>query len=87
MKTELMLMARYDAKPIIPIEDVITDFFGHLSRPNFLRKILDGTIKLPVVILEPGSQKSAKGIHLTDLACYLDSRHAEAVSEYARLHG
>lgn len=86
MRTDLMLMTRYDAMPLIPIDLVVRDFFSHLSKTNFLRKVADGAIKLPVVSLEAGSQKSAKAIALNDLASYLDERHAEAKRDFDRFH-
>lgn len=86
MKTELMLMTRYDATPMIPVDLVVRDFFSHLSRANFLRKVADGAIKLPVVSLEAGSQKSAKAVALIDLASYLDERHAEAKRDFDHFH-
>ncbi len=52
----------------------------------FQRKVLSGQIKLPITRLEP-SQKSAKGIHLTDLAAYLDLQRAAAVKERNQLNG
>lgn len=85
MRTDLMLMTRYDSLPLIPVDRVVTDFFPHLSRTNFLRKVADGQIGLPLVNLE-ASQKSAKAVHLTDLASYLDARHAEAKREFDRFH-
>lgn len=86
MRTDLMLMAKYDSTPMIPVDLVVRDFFSHLSKTNFLRKVSDGAIKLPVVNLEAGSQKSAKAIALTDLASYLDERHAEAKRDFDHFH-
>jgi len=48
--------------------------------------VMSGQIKLPITRLEP-SQKSAKGIHLTDLAAYLDLQRAAAVKEHRQLNG
>lgn len=85
MDTTLMLMARYDARPVLPVEIVCKDFFPHLTREKFLRKVSDGSIKLPLVQIE-GSQKSAKGVDLRDLASYYDERRAAAQREYRQLH-
>lgn len=51
-----------------------------------LRKLGSGDIALPIVRIE-NSQKCAKGVHLQDLANYLDKRRADALTEYAQLHG
>jgi hypothetical protein len=45
---------------------------------KFSRKIGDGEIRLPVIRIEH-SQKCAKGIHLDDLANYLDHVRAGAL--------
>ena len=81
MDTSFLLLARYDGMPIIPIHTIQKDFFQHLSLINFLRKINDKLIELPIVRMEP-SQKSAKGVHLEDLADYIDKRRAEAIREF-----
>jgi len=47
---------------------------------------LSGQIKIPITRLEP-SQKSAKGIHIGDLAAYLDLQRAAAVKENNQLNG
>lgn len=80
-----MLMARYDARPIIPVETVCADFFPHLTREKFLRKVSDGSIKLPLVQIE-GSQKSAKGVDVRDLASYYDERREAGLREFRQLH-
>jgi hypothetical protein len=65
MDTRLLLMARYDALPIIPVERVRSDFFNHLSLQKFLRKLNERAIALPVVSVAQ-SQKSQKGVHIDD---------------------
>lgn len=78
-----MLQGRYDHMPIIPVKTVASDFFGHDTR-TFLRKVESGDIPLPVVKME-ASQKSAKGIHIEDLAQYVDIKRLEAKREYDRI--
>lgn len=73
MKTAFILMAQYQTA-LIPAEKVARDYF-HLSTEKFIRKALSGEITLPLVRME-GSQKSARGVHLTDLANYLDKQRA-----------
>ena len=85
MNTAFLLMAKYNGLPIIPADTVRADFFPHLTPIKFLRKVSDGHIALPMVKIE-ASQKSAKGVHLQDLADYLDARRAEAQREFRRLH-
>jgi hypothetical protein len=78
-------MAQYNAQVIIPVATVVRDYFPHLSTEKFLRKVSLGDISIPLVRIEPGSQKGARGVHLTDLASYLDDRRAAAVKEARQL--
>jgi hypothetical protein len=78
-------MGRYNATPVIPIDTVVKDFFSHLTPTKFLRKISEGSIRLPLVRME-NSQKSARGIDVRDLASYLDERSTAARRECNALH-
>ena len=55
---------------------------------NFSRcsKALRGDTALPIVRIEL-SQKVQSGVHLTDLAAYIDKRRAAALKEYRQLAG
>ena len=85
MNTAFLLMAQYDAMAVIPIDKVVRDYFPHLATDKFLRKVAVGDIRIPLLRIEAGSQKAAKGVHLTDLAEYLDFRRAAAVKEARQL--
>lgn len=85
MNTVFLLLAQYQTL-IIPIEQVCTDYFRHLTPEKLLRKTTSGEIDLPVVRIEK-SQKSARGIHLNDLAKYLDEQRQLAIVENDKLHG
>ena len=87
MNTAFLLMAQYNAQAVIPVEKVVKDYFPHLSTDKFLRKVATGEIKIPLTRIEGGSQKAAKGVHLTDLANYIDDRRAAAVKEARQLAG
>jgi hypothetical protein len=84
MKTSFLLMAQYDGLAVIPVEWVCRDYFRHLTVEKFLRKVLMGEISLPIVRIE-SSQKSAKGIHINDLAAYLDKQADAARKECEQL--
>ncbi|MCV9960798.1 pyocin activator PrtN family protein [Pararhizobium sp. BT-229] len=84
MNTAFLLLAQYNGKAVIPLNDVCRDYFSHLTTEIFLRKVAKGEIRIPVVRMED-SQKAAKGIHLQDLADYLDARKAEAAEELRQL--
>lgn len=87
MNTAFLLMAQYDAQVVIPVDKVVHDYFPHLSVDKFLRKVATGEIKIPLLRIEVASQKAAKGVHLTDLASYIDTRHAAAVKEARQMAG
>lgn len=87
MNTAFLLMAQYNALVVIPAGTVVRDYFPHLTLDKFLRKVALGEIKIPLLRIEAGSQKAAKGVHLTDLAEYLDNRRAAAVKEARQLAG
>ncbi|WP_293795049.1 pyocin activator PrtN family protein [uncultured Bosea sp.] len=86
MNTVFLLMAQYDGRVIVPLDRVCQDFFCHLSLDKFLRKVGAGEIELPITRIEH-SQKSARGVHLQDLAAYIDKRRAAAVREMKALTG
>jgi hypothetical protein len=85
MKTLFLLMAQYDARPVIPLEWVQRDFFNHLDVKKLAAKCTTGEIMLPIVRTDPSSQKSLKGVGIQDLADYLDHRQQAARKELAQL--
>ena len=87
MNTAFLLMAQYNGLVVIPVATVVKDYFPHITTDNFLRKVAIGDIEIPLVRVEPKSQKGARGVHLTDLAKYLDDRRAAAVKEAKQLTG
>jgi hypothetical protein len=84
--TLFLLMAQYNGKTVVPLDEVCRDFFGHLTVEKMLRKALRGDLALPIVRIET-SQKSQRGVHLVDLAAYIDKRRAAAVKECSQLAG
>lgn len=84
--TLFLLMAQYNGQTVVPLDRVCRDFFGHLTVEKLLRKALHGDIALPIVRIE-ASQKSQRGVHLVDLAAYIDKRRAAAVKECQQLAG
>lgn len=86
MNTTFLLLAQYGAMAVVPLDKVARDYFHHLTPEKLLRKISSGDIALPLVRME-GSQKSARGVHIQDLARYIDVRRAAAVKERDQLAG
>lgn len=87
MNTLWLLGAKYDGAVFIPLEMVCRDFFSHLTPAMLWRKYNEGSIALPIVLLDPGSQKGAKGVHLHDLADWIDLRRAAARKEAWQITG
>jgi hypothetical protein len=85
MNTAFVLMAQYNGRAIIPVEAVCADYFAPLTLPNLRRKIAAGEIKIPLVRMEAGNVKAAQGVHIGDLAAYIDERRAAAVKECEQL--
>ena len=79
MKTAFGLLAQYDGAVVIPLDRVCKDYFN-LTPDKFLRKVASGEIKLPIVRMG-SSQKCAKGVHLSDLAAYIDACRDAAIKE------
>jgi hypothetical protein len=84
--TLYMLMAQYGGRTVVPLEQICHDFFGHLTVEKLLRKALRGDLALPIVRIE-ASQKAQRGVHLVDLAIYIDKRRAAAIKECQQLTG
>lgn len=80
MNTLFLLMAQYGAQAVIPIERVCSDYMN-LSVEKFKYKRLSGEIDIPVVRLGANSQKAALGIHIQDLAEYIDKQRKKAIRE------
>ncbi|MBL4835773.1 MAG: pyocin activator PrtN family protein [Pseudomonas sp.] len=86
MNTLFLLMAQYDGQAIIPLAKVCEDYLSHLTPEKLQRKVMAGEVDLPITRME-GSQKSARGVHLQDLAKYLDEQRAKAIIENDKLQG
>jgi Pyocin activator protein PrtN len=82
--TLFQLMAQYNGQTVVALERVCVDFFGHLTVDKLLRNVLRGDIALLIVRIET-SQKAQRGVHMVDLAAYIDKRRAAAVKECHQL--
>ena len=84
MNTRFLLMAQYNGLPVIPIEVVCRDYFTHLTPQKLVTKIVAGDVALPLVRIET-SNKAARGVHLGDLAAWIDARRAAAAKELKQM--
>jgi hypothetical protein len=80
--TVFLLMAQYHGKAVISVDEVCRDYFPHLDSTKFIRKVGAGDIAIPMIRME-ASQKTAKGVHINDLAEYID-RQAHAARKECR---
>lgn len=86
MNTIVLLLAQFDARIAIPIEEVCAAFFPDLDAQGLVRKIVRGEIKLPIMKFE-NSVKSPRTVHVLDLANFVDTQRAEALKECERPRG
>lgn len=86
LNTVFLLMAQFNGKAVIPVDDICREYFPHLDSPKFVRKVGAGDISIPLIRIED-SQKCAKGVHIQDLADYLDKRREAAVKEWKQVQG
>jgi len=86
MNTLFLLMAQYEGQAVIPLDKVCADYMN-LTVEKFKRKRLEGEIDIPVIRLGPESQKAGLGIHLKDLADYIDRQRDKASKEQNQLMG
>lgn len=84
MNTLFLLMAQYNGQAVIPLSKICTDYMG-LTVEKFKAKQLSGEIDIPIVRLGANTQKAALGIHLKDLAEYIDTQRAKAIKENLQL--
>lgn len=87
MNTRFILLGQYNGAAVIPIERVCKDYFSHLTTRILAQKILTGEIKLPLLRIDGTSQKSARGVHVNDLADWIDARRAAAQKELETMTG
>jgi hypothetical protein len=80
--TVFLLMAQYHGKAVISVDEICRDYFPHLDSAKFVRKVGAGDIVIPMIRME-ASQKTAKGVHINDLADYID-RQADAARKECR---
>ena len=86
MNTLFLLMAQYNGQAVIPLDRVCADYMS-LTVEKFKRKRLDGEIDIPVIRLGADTQKAALGVHLKDLADYIDRQREKAAQEQNKLFG
>jgi hypothetical protein len=84
MQTAFLLLAQFNGRTVIPLEEVRASFFPHLDADNFTRKLTRGDIPLPVVRADK-STKTARSVHVSDLAEYIDKQRAVLVRERDQL--
>jgi hypothetical protein len=86
MNTLFLLMAQYDKQAVIPQARVYADYM-HLTVEKFKFKCMSGEIDIPIVRLGANSQKAALGVHVQDLAKYIDVQREKAANEQNKLMG
>ncbi len=81
MQTIQMLLAQFNAKPVITLAEAAC-YFDY--KPDTLKQKIDrGQVRLPYFSLDPTSQKCALLVRLIDLAALIDSRFEAAEAEFS----
>lgn len=79
MNAFYILLGKYGHEVMIPSEIVARDWFN-IGKSKFHEKVGRGEIALPVMSMDD-SQKSPRGVHILDLAEYLDKRRDAALGK------
>jgi len=87
MNTAFLLMAQYNGAAVITVEQVCRDYFQHMQPDYFVRQVTAGKIGLPLIQIDATSNKSTRGVHVADLAAWIDDRRAAAQKECKLLTG
>lgn len=86
MSTIWMLLGMYEGRPFVTAAELTRDFFQHLSVEKFVRKVDTGEIDIALMRIED-STKATRGVHIKDLADYLDRRSHKAREVTRKIHG
>ncbi|OPG77711.1 Pyocin activator protein PrtN [Pseudomonas ogarae] len=86
MNTLFLLMAQYEGQAVIPLSRVCADYMN-LTVEKFKQKQLQGEIDIPITRMGAESQKASLGLHIQDLADYIDRQRAKAVREQNKMLG
>lgn len=84
MNTLFLLMAQHDGQAVIPLFSIGEDYMG-LTVEKFKHKCLSGEIDIPIIRLGANRQKAALGVHIKDLAEYIDRQREKARQEHQKL--
>ncbi|MEC7792827.1 MAG: pyocin activator PrtN family protein [Pseudomonadota bacterium] len=69
----MTLLAFNDGDPLIDIAVVSQHHFGQ-SPEAFMKKVETKKLLLPVTSMEPDNRKSRRGVHVFDLAQYIEAQ-------------
>ena len=85
MTTLEILIQCHGATPTLSLEEA--GRYWNYTGDTLMRKIDAGAIRLPYFRLDEDSQKSAKLVHIHDLAALIDARRAAAAEDFQKLWG
>ena len=82
MNTALLLAARFDGSPVVPLDDIAAEFFGISAKEA---NDLANKEELPVPTFRAReSRKAPRLVHVTDLARWFDAQRAKALQEWRK---
>jgi hypothetical protein len=85
LNTTFLLLAQYNGKVVIPLEEVRRDFFA----PDAAEASSQAQLRRHQTAGQANGQshKCAKGVHLQDLAGYFETRRQAAKKELSQMSG
>lgn len=84
MKTIFLLMAQFDGRAEIPLDEIRSQYLPELSDKEAKRRA--SLHRLPFPVHRLGSAKSRWMVNLNDLAAYIDDQMAEARQEWHKVN-
>lgn len=81
-----LLVARYQS-PVVPLETIVKDYFGHLQIEEARRKANKQQLPFPVFRSEKDNKKSKWMVNIADLALYLDKESKIAKEDHLAMNG
>ena len=85
INTYTMLVLRY-MSPVVPLENVVEDYLGHMSVEHAKRKAIKQELPFPVVRMGE-RQKASWMVNLVDLAVYIDQQTQLAQHDHKAMNG
>jgi len=85
MNTLFLLMAEFNGRAAVPLEEVASKYLGTTDKITLSRKARSGQLPFPAFRAEQ-SQKAPWLVNINDLAAYLDKERDKANNDWQQAH-